>query len=143
MSTRPRFRLRYAGIAVASLVLLAIGAAALLLGTATGTRWALGQAIRFVPGELSIADYEGTLLHGLRLSRVTYSYGEIRVDAVQLTLKPDWLRSNRGRIALRQPFLAAYLHLQAQAQFVPGEAKVGEIAGLVHAGEIVDPTRLR
>jgi len=102
VSPRLRFRLRHAGIAVASLLLATIAAVATLLGTETGTRWVLAQAIRFVPGELVIADYDGTLLRGLRITRLTYSNAAFRLDAESLTLKPDWLRSNRGRIALRQ-----------------------------------------
>jgi translocation and assembly module TamB len=94
--------LRFAGITVASLLLMMIAAAALLLGTETGTRWALGQVTRFVPGELVIREYEGTLLRGLRIRQMSYSYAAVRVTAVDLFLKPDWLRSNPGRIALRQ-----------------------------------------
>lgn len=102
MSLRPRTWLRYAGITVASLLFLSIAAAALLLGTETGTRWVLAQAIRFVPGELVISEYEGTLLRGLRMRQMSYSYAAVQVTAVDLFLRPDWLRSNRGRLTLQQ-----------------------------------------
>ena len=94
--------LRFTGITAASLLLMIIAAAALLLGTETGTRWALGQATRFVPGELVISEYRGTLLRGLHMREISYSYATVRVTAVDLFLKPDWLRSNPGRIALQQ-----------------------------------------
>ncbi|HSD70413.1 MAG TPA: hypothetical protein VLB07_12710, partial [Woeseiaceae bacterium] len=102
MKLLPRLRLRHVGIALASLLLAMIAAAALVLGTETGTRWVLDYAVRFVPGELDIADYDGTLLRGLRISRMDYNYAAIRLSADELIVKPDWLRSNRGRIALRQ-----------------------------------------
>jgi translocation and assembly module TamB len=79
-----------------------IAAAAIVLGTETGTRWIVGQVARLVPGELVLGEYEGTLLRGLRIRRISYSYSAVRVTAVDLFLEPDWLRSNPGRIALQQ-----------------------------------------
>lgn len=106
MSLRPRIRLqpclRFVWITAATLLLVTIAAAALLLGTDTGTRWTLGQLIRFAPGELVLSEYEGTLLRGLRIQRLSYSYAAVRVTAVDLFLEPDWLRSGPGRIALQQ-----------------------------------------
>jgi translocation and assembly module TamB len=106
VSRRPRIRLqpclRFVGITAATLLLVMIAAAAMLLGSETGTRWILGQVTRVVPGELVLSEYEGTLLRGLRIQRMSYSYAAIRVTAVDLFLEPDWLRSNTGRIALQQ-----------------------------------------
>ncbi len=94
--------LRYLGITVSTLLLVVVAAAALLLGTEKGTRWTVGKVIRLVPGELLVDDYEGTLLRGLRMQKMSYNYAAVQVTAFDLFLKPDWLRSNRHRIALQQ-----------------------------------------
>ena len=84
------------------LLLLLAAASVAVIGTESGTRWAMGHVIRFVPGELDVKEYQGTLLRGLRMGRVSYSIAAIRVTAEDLYLKPDWLRSHRSRVALQE-----------------------------------------
>lgn len=102
MNRRIRTALRRTGVTLAGLMLLLIAAAAIVLGTESGSRWALGQATRLVPGELQLGETSGTFLHGLRIAEFSYVYGTTRVTAENLWLQLDWMRSSLHRLMLQR-----------------------------------------
>ncbi|BAP13615.1 hypothetical protein Y017_12880 [Alcanivorax sp. 97CO-5] len=76
-----------------SLLLVCLLALALLLGTATGNRWILEQATPFIPGELTVGEWHGSLLSGITLNHIDYRYQElnIRLDQLSAELAPHAL----------------------------------------------------
>ena len=81
-----------------SLLLVCVLALALLLGTATGNRWLLEKASPFIPGELSLGEWHGSLLSGITLNGIDYRYQGLTVtldrvsaDMVPRALFNGWL----------------------------------------------------
>ncbi|MDH4048247.1 MAG: translocation/assembly module TamB domain-containing protein [Gammaproteobacteria bacterium] len=95
-----KISLRRIGVTLAGLLLLVIVLAVFVLGTEPGTRWALRQAIRVVPGELVVDEFSGTFLGGLRVSELGYSIDDVRLTASELRIRLDWFRSSLDRVHL-------------------------------------------
>ncbi|QJX02021.1 hypothetical protein HML84_07120 [Alcanivorax sp. IO_7] len=59
------------------LILLALlGTVLALLGTRAGNLWLLERARPYLPGELSVENWRGSLLTGVTLARLHYRQGE-------------------------------------------------------------------
>lgn len=81
-----------------SLLLVCVLALALLLGTASGNRWLLEKATPFIPGELSLGEWQGSLLSGITLNDIDYRYqglavtlDQVSADMVPRALFSGWL----------------------------------------------------
>ena len=64
-----------------SLILMVVLTTWLLLGTATGNRWLLGQVSAWIPGDLQVEDWQGSLLDRVTITGVHY-----QLDGVSVTL---------------------------------------------------------
>lgn len=80
-------------------VLLAI-TLAMILNTASGTRWAIEHVTAQLPGELRIKAVDGTLWKGLTMSGLTYSDAERAAEAVNVNVRIDWPAILSGRLAI-------------------------------------------
>jgi autotransporter translocation and assembly factor TamB len=80
-------------------VLLAI-TLAMILNTASGTRWAIEHVTAQLPGELRIEAVDGTLWKGLTMSGLTYSDAERAAEAVNVNVRIDWPAILSGRLAI-------------------------------------------
>lgn len=81
-----------------SLLLVCLLGLTLLLGTATGNRWLLEQARPFIPGELNLGEWHGSLLSGITLNDIDYRYqgltvtlDQVSADLVPRALFSGWL----------------------------------------------------
>jgi autotransporter translocation and assembly factor TamB len=75
---------RRGSIFLAVVVVLFLAASAFVLGTETGTRWALRQASQYVPGELLMGESRGTFLRGLEIPRLEYRNDTLHITARHL-----------------------------------------------------------
>lgn len=98
---RPLFKwlLRMTATAVGLVVVFAT-VLALILNTASGTRWAIERAAAALPGELRIEQFDGTLWHGLTIGTLVYRDMERTVDAVNVDLRINWPAILAGKIAI-------------------------------------------
>ena len=85
-----------------SLLLACLLGLTLLLGTATGNRWLLEKASPFIPGELSLGEWHGSLLSGITLNDIDYRYqgltvtlDQVSADMVPRALLSGWLELER------------------------------------------------
>ena len=78
--TLKRFSVGLLGV-LFSLILMVVLTTWLLLGTATGNRWLLGQVSEWIPGDLQVEDWQGSLL-----DRVTVTGVHYQLDGVSVTL---------------------------------------------------------
>jgi translocation and assembly module TamB len=67
-----------------SLILIVVLTTWLLLGTATGNRWLLGQVSELIPGELQVEDWQGSLLDQVIITGVRYQLNDLSVSLDQL-----------------------------------------------------------
>ncbi len=68
------------------LIVLIVGAAAVLLGTTPGAQWLVDFGNRFVPGELAVGHTEGNLLGELHLQDVSYTDPDMSVQVGDVIL---------------------------------------------------------
>ncbi|WP_457669253.1 translocation/assembly module TamB domain-containing protein [Thiolapillus sp.] len=73
-------------LALFLLVVLVVGAAAILLGTTPGVRWLVDMGNRFVPGELAVGQTQGNLLGELQLQDVSYANQDMSVQVGDVVL---------------------------------------------------------
>ncbi|ASK34641.1 hypothetical protein CEK62_09725 [Alcanivorax sp. N3-2A] len=97
------------------LCLLLLGAVLGLLGTRAGNLWLLERANGVLPGELSVHGWQGQLLGGVTVQRLTYSQSRsslnVELNDLELALAPrdllrGWLHVTRlraSRVALTLP----------------------------------------
>ena len=62
-----------------SLILMVVLTTWLLLGTATGNRWLLGQVSEWIPGDLQVEDWQGSLLDRVTVTGVHYKLDGVSV----------------------------------------------------------------
>ena len=62
------------------LILVVAGMSSLLLGTGSGVQWLFEIGNRFIPGELSVEQTEGSLLSDLQLHQLRYRSADMRVE---------------------------------------------------------------
>ncbi|EKF73974.1 hypothetical protein A11A3_10726 [Alcanivorax hongdengensis A-11-3] len=76
-----------------ALMALLLAGAALLLGSETGNRWLLERVRPLIPGELSVTQWQGTLLTGLQLGGIDYRYAgtTVTLDRLGLDYQPSAL----------------------------------------------------
>ncbi len=74
-----------------------------LAGTTSGARFVVNRAVGYVPGALSIAEVDGTLIGGLTLRGVAYADGALqaRVDALTVRVAPSVV-INWRRVTVRE-----------------------------------------
>ena len=105
--------LKYALLAIASVVLIVVLAVAWLTQTSSGSRWLWDRAVPMIPGELRAATIEGSIADGLSLTDVSYVSEAVQVEvararlSVQLVLFPlaidvPELRADRVNIWLKE-----------------------------------------
>jgi len=73
-------------LALFLLILLVVGAAAILLGTTPGVRWLVDIGNRFVPGELAVGQTQGNLLGELQLQDGSYADPDMSVQVGDVVL---------------------------------------------------------
>lgn len=98
-----RRALKWSTLGVAGLLLLAlvlVAGVALVLNTETGTRWAVDRATKFVPGDLEIAEFAGTLWQGLTVPKLNYRDADLEVSALDIELAIDWSHVPARRLML-------------------------------------------
>ena len=86
--------------ALLALCALATASLVFVMNTERGTRWALDQAVRAVPGELVVSEFRGTLWRGLRFEELGYSTDGPRIAAAGLEVKVNWAASALGYLRL-------------------------------------------
>ncbi|MEL7296544.1 MAG: hypothetical protein AAGJ86_02720, partial [Pseudomonadota bacterium] len=85
--TRRFIWLRRVSFAVIVVLVIAVAAVAWLLGTTSGARFVVRQAVGFAPGQLRVDDVGGTFLSGLELSDLAWVDDDISVDVARLEVK--------------------------------------------------------
>ncbi|MBN1240120.1 MAG: translocation/assembly module TamB domain-containing protein [Gammaproteobacteria bacterium] len=75
---------------------------AVVAATSTGARTALLRGAQLLPGELSVADVDGTLLTGLVLADVHYDSESVTARFDSLRLEPALAELLEGRVVLEQ-----------------------------------------
>ena len=90
-----------AGLALLfNIALIAVGAAWWAVGTESGTRWLVGQALETIEADVEIQGPSGTLWQGLRLEHVAYTDAEREVDLRGLELEIDWSSTTLAHVAI-------------------------------------------
>lgn len=92
-----RFSIGLLGLLFSVILIVAV-TSWLLLGTATGNRWLLGQVSGLIPGELQVDDWQGSLLDRVSATGVRYqlddlsvSLDRLEVELVPASLARGWL----------------------------------------------------
>jgi translocation and assembly module TamB len=100
-------------LALATLTVLAVAAAfaglAWLVGTETGLQWAVARAVSASGGRLTIAEASGTLGAEVRIGRVAYADGAIRVEAQGVRGQGNVLALLRGALGIEPLHIASLL----------------------------------
>jgi len=94
-----RWGLRGLALLLALSILLA-GAAAFVLSTNTGTRWALARIDAALKGELIVAEFAGSFWSGMELPSVRYRDANYDIDASAAEVRIDWSALLAGNLAL-------------------------------------------
>ncbi len=98
-------RHRWLAALVATLILipvLLIGATLALLGTRTGNLWLLHRAAPYLPGELQVEGWQGSLLTGLQVGQLDYRLDDLRVSLSGLAVDLDVSDLTGGRLHLER-----------------------------------------
>lgn len=100
-------------IALLALLLILATCLMLLIGTATGNRWILDQVANLIPGTLTVADWQGSVLTEFSARDIDYRYGDLHIRLDQLDADPTpapltrgWLEFSRlslGTLAITLP----------------------------------------
>ncbi len=83
--------LKRLGLSLLLLIVLIMGAAAILTGTRPGVQWLLEIGNTFAPGELVVAETRGSLLGHLQLKEVSYTDQDMSIQIGELVL--NWVPS--------------------------------------------------
>lgn len=83
------------------MVLLSGVFVAALLGTESGTRWAIQRVIAVTPGNLEVPEVRGTLLGTLNIPQLRYANDGMRLSAVDLEINVDWSRLSSDQVMLQ------------------------------------------
>lgn len=110
MKTLAKTIVRRGSIFLAVVVLLFLAVSAFVLGTETGTRWALREASQFVPGELLIDGSRGTFLSGLEIAHLEYRNDTLHIAADDVRLRASWLRSRLDSVYLSRLALGTFTY---------------------------------
>lgn len=86
---------------VLAVVLIAIGAAAIIFNTHPGTRWVLDYVDARIPGDLEIENFGGTLWAGLRIPIADYRDASTDIRVTDAELQIDWSFIPAGRLMVR------------------------------------------
>lgn len=81
--------LKRLGYGLVLLIVLVVGALAILLGSRPGVQWLLETGNGFIPGELVVEHTEGNLLGSLRLRGLSYRDDDMSVQVGEVVL--NWL----------------------------------------------------
>ncbi|MEX2239892.1 MAG: translocation/assembly module TamB domain-containing protein [Burkholderiales bacterium] len=105
--------MKRAWLALATLTVLAVAAAfaglAWLVGTEAGLQWAVARAVSASDGRLAIAEASGTLRAEVRIGRVAYADGAIRVQAQGVRGQGNVLALLRGALGIEPLHIASLL----------------------------------
>jgi translocation and assembly module TamB len=83
--------LKRLGLSLLLLIVLIIGAAAILTGTRPGVQWLVDIGNKFTPGELVVAEIRGSLLGHLQLKDISYTDQDMSVQLGEAIL--NWVPS--------------------------------------------------
>ena len=92
---------------VITIVIVALGALWLLLGTVQGGQWLISQAASFIPGELLVENQDGAVLTGLTASRVVYRNEAFAVELTDIRVDVRLAGLLRKRIVIERATGAA------------------------------------
>jgi len=113
-------------LALASLTVLAVAAAfaglAWLAGTEAGLQWAVARAVSASDGKLTIAEASGTLAAEVRIGRVAYADGAIRVQAQDVRGQGNVLALLRGALGIEPLHIASLLVVVDEREAAPPDA---------------------
>lgn len=101
MSALLRKTLTWSAGGLLAVSLVAVMVVAAILGTETGTRWAIHRAIPFIPGRLEVDEVNGTLLSAVEATAVRYSDDGMALTVEDLHLNVSWGRSGPRQIVLQ------------------------------------------
>ena len=103
-----------AGLLFLLLVILLLGAAAWLVGTESGLRWALERAQAAAGGRLAVEGASGTLAGSVRIARLAYEGEGFQLESRALHARADLLAALGGRLSL-DPLQAASIEIVLHA----------------------------
>jgi autotransporter translocation and assembly factor TamB len=86
---------------IGGIVIFLCAAVVLIIGTESGTRWVLHQAVGYVDG-LETRDIRGTLLTKLEFGYLGFSSPDAALELTDIEIDFAWSRSSRRRIVLQQ-----------------------------------------
>ena len=89
-------------IGVLLLIILLTVAAFTIVGTETGTRWAIGKGAAIAGLDIDPGQVHGTLLSELSLSSLKFSNADLRLHVEEISLNIDWSKTSLSVFALER-----------------------------------------
>ena len=102
MSSQLRKWIVWPILTLAAAVLAAGALIAFVVGTESGTRWALEKASAFAPVEIETHDASGTLLTGLEIPSIQYADADRIITIRNIMIIFDWSRTSRTEVTVEQ-----------------------------------------
>ena len=102
MSSQLRKWIVWPILTLAAVVLAAGALIAFVVGTESGTRWALEKVSAFAPVEIETRGAAGTLLTGLKIPSIQYVDADRIITIRDILIIFDWSRTSRTEITVEQ-----------------------------------------
>ena len=132
----------FAVLGFAVLIAGALAAAAWLLGTEEGLRWALARAAAASRGTLAIEDAHGVLAGDVHIGRLAYRSEGFEIELREAGGRVDLLAALAGRVALA-PVRAAALRIELAEKASPRSAPPVLAFGVQLAAADIDRVEVR